>query len=60
MSAAEIIEQIKSLPPEEKQAVREFLESEIPKIGRVDDPQFQSAANDVFDRYDNLLRKLAK
>ena len=60
MSAPEIIEQIKRLPPEEKQAVREFLDSESLKSGRVDDSQFQSAANEVFNRYDNLLRKLAQ
>lgn len=60
MSAAEIIEQIKRLPPEEKQVVREFLDSDRAQGGQATDPEFQAAANEVFGKYDNLLRKLAQ
>ena len=60
MSAAEIIEQIKRLPPGEKQVVREYLDSETSETGQVSDPEFRTAANEVFEKYDNLLRKLAQ
>jgi hypothetical protein len=60
MSAAEIIEQIKRLPPEEKQAVREYLDSEMSESGQVNDPEFLAASDEVFEKYDNLLRKLAQ
>jgi hypothetical protein len=62
MSAAEIIEQIKRLPPEEQRAVEEFINarSENDAVKYADDAKFQAAADEVFEKYDNLLRKLAQ
>lgn len=64
MSAAEIIEQIKQLPPEDKQAVHDFVMSpEFQSSGPVQyipEDQFMRAAEEIFDKYDNLFRKLAQ
>jgi hypothetical protein len=62
VSAAEIIEQIKQLPPEEQRQVKEFLGSkgEPEGVKYADDAAFKKASDEVFAKYDNLLRKLAQ
>lgn len=64
VSAAEIIEQIKALPPNEKAAVVDFvhqMESGKPEgVQYVDPKDLGSTAEKVFDRYDDLFRKLAQ
>ena len=65
MSAAEIIEQIKRLPAEDQQKIRQFINSggaqpaakSVEFIPRTD---FESAANEIFKKYDMLFRKLAQ
>ena len=62
MSAAEIIEQIKRLPPEEKRAVKDFVNGPV-EAGPSEESNktsFNAAADEVFTKYDNLLRKLAQ
>ncbi len=63
MSAAEIIKQIKQLPPEEQQEVFELvhqLEREPVVIDDGVSPEFRRLAGKVFDRNDELFRKLAQ
>lgn len=65
MSAAEIIEQIKRLPPEEKQVVREFIHSEergaigedVQYIARKD---LERTAKEILKDHEQLFRKLAQ
>ena len=65
MSAAEIIEQIKVLPNGDFQQVAKFVD-EVRRGALESDPKnqirpgFQEAAKQVFDRYDDLFRELAK
>lgn len=57
MSAAEVIEQIKALPPEEVALVREFLEG----VGEPEaEKAFEEATERVFAKHDRVLRELAK
>ena len=66
MSAAEVIEQIKTLPPAELEIVRDFLlNGGVDSAGSRDvkyasDDQFNQAAARVFEKHDELLRKLAQ
>lgn len=65
MSAAELIEQIKALPPAELEIVREFLlngqvRSEQAEARYVSDEGFDQAAGRVFEKHDELLRRLAQ
>jgi hypothetical protein len=62
MSAAEIIEQIKRLPPEEKRAVKDFVNGPLAggSSEESNKTSFKAAADEVFTKYDNLLRKLAQ
>jgi hypothetical protein len=65
MSAMEIIEQIKKLPPEDVRILREFLaEKPFNALNEVapgaDDKDFERVADEVFTRFDGLLRRLAK
>ena len=65
MSAAELIEKIKALPPADLEIVREFvLKSEVrdkqPEKHYVSDEEFDKAASRVFEKHDELLRKLAQ
>ena len=64
MSAAEIIEQIKALSPEDQARVAEFLREcasgqagAAPRI--MEDATFKKAADATFSKHDELLRKLA-
>ncbi len=65
MSALEIIEQIKALPPKERDAVVAFVENlQIPgrpSPGRAANGEgFADAAHHVFENYGSLLERLAK
>jgi hypothetical protein len=63
MSAEEIIKQIKALPAEEQAEVTRFLQklnvNGHNQIDAIDDVDFQKAADAVFAKHDELLRKLA-
>ncbi|MEO5721218.1 MAG: hypothetical protein ABIR71_07090 [Chthoniobacterales bacterium] len=64
MSAAELIEQIKALPPGEQEIVRKFLlngdgESSDSHGRYASDQEFQDAAGRVFEKHQEVLRKLA-
>jgi hypothetical protein len=63
VTAAEIIEEIKGLPPSEQWEVILFCcrlakekEQEFKTMGG---PEFQQAMDKVFEKYDDLLRRLA-
>lgn len=65
MSAAEIIELIKQLPPEGKAEVIAFtraLEADgnLPKVRYISDEKFAEVAPKVFEKHRELLRKLAQ
>jgi hypothetical protein len=67
MSAAEIIELIKKLSPEEKAEVLDFARKSESgdqvserKINFVSDADFDKAAADVFKKHSDLLRRLAQ
>ena len=65
VSAAELIEQIKALPPAEVEVIRNFLlngeaESEAPAVQYAPDAEFDQAAQRVFEKHAELLRKLAQ
>lgn len=65
MSAAELIEQIKALPPGEQEIVRNFVlngegESTDSRGRYASDQEFQDAAGRVFEKHEDVLRKLAQ
>jgi hypothetical protein len=67
MSAAEIIEQIKALSPEERQEVVSFIrtaENDEPAatstVRYMDDRTFDAVAERVFERHAELFKKLAE
>ena len=62
MSAAEIIEQIKALPPADKAAVVSFVRTltEDQEVGKLDSAKRQILADGIFNRYDALFKKLAE
>jgi hypothetical protein len=66
VSAQEIIEQIKALPPDEKAAVADFVRhldtpsASTPEVSYIDQATVEANADKIFDRYDGLFRKLAK
>jgi hypothetical protein len=66
MSVAELIEQIKALPPDELAAVREFVNGAeengrpTPSVRYATEEQFNRAVDRVFENHDELLRKLAE
>ena len=67
MSAVEIIEQIKALPREERQRVVEFVRdadgnesADLPSVRYADDVAFAAVADRVFEKHDELFRKLAE
>ena len=66
VSATEIIEQIKALPPEEKAQVADFVHKleafgeESAGTRQVNRAALETSAEQIFDRYDELFRKLAK
>ena len=63
MSAAEVIELIKKLPPKEQAEVAAFLKAgELRDAGKrgVSDADFERAAQQVFADNKDLLRRLAQ
>jgi hypothetical protein len=65
MNAAEIIEQIKRLPPEEKKEVREFLNGESvdsgePSVQYIPRADLERSAKEIFKKHETLFRKLAQ
>ncbi len=66
MSAAELIEKIKVLPPDEMEIVRQFVlngaaaASDRPPVRHMSDEQFEAATKRVFEVHGELLRKLAE
>ncbi len=58
MSATEVIEEIKQLPPEEQRKVAAYIH-ELEKAGKVSD-EFKHIAGEVFKTNDELFRKLAQ
>jgi hypothetical protein len=57
MSATEVIEEIKQLPPEERRKVAAYIrESESASVSN----EFKRIADDVFKTNDELFRKLAQ
>ena len=61
MSAQEIIEQIKALPPKDQAMVLEFARSlHTDGVHYVDQETLEKAARKVFDEHEKLFRKLAQ
>lgn len=65
MNIAELIEEIKALPPAELEIVREFVlngeaRDKQPEKRYVSDEEFDKATSRVFEKHDELLRKLAQ
>ena len=58
MNAAEIIEHFKRLPVEDKKVVREFLDTRRSFDSSVDEDAVRVAADEIFSKYDNLLKHL--
>jgi hypothetical protein len=61
MTAVEVIDQIKALPPLEKAKVIDFiqgLESAQRRVRTVDPKTFEEAARSVFERHGDLMRRL--
>ena len=58
MSASEVIEEIKQLPPEERRKVAAFIH-QIESQGEVS-KDFKKIADEVFTTNDELFRKLAQ
>jgi|tagenome__1003787_1003787.scaffolds.fasta_scaffold16151495_1 hypothetical protein len=62
VSAVEVIEQIKALPRSEQAKVIDFmaeLQKLHPNIQYASDAEFKKAADEVFKKHDELLRRLA-
>ena len=64
MSATEIIEQIKQLPPDQQQQVYDFVQhvraSGAEGVKCIPPEEFNRIADEIFRDYDNLFRKLAE
>lgn len=67
MSAAEVIEEIKLLPPEEQRKVLSFLQdslglhaAEQAPVRYAVDADFEQVADQVFRENDDLFRRLAQ
>ncbi|HEX7860623.1 MAG TPA: hypothetical protein VF773_09875 [Verrucomicrobiae bacterium] len=58
MNAAEIIEHFNRLPVEDKQVVREYLGTRRSFDSSVDDAAVRLAEDEIFSKYDNLLKHL--
>lgn len=61
MTAVEVIDEIKALPPLEKAKVIDFvqgLESQQRRVRTIDPKTFEEAARSVFERHGDLMRRL--
>jgi hypothetical protein len=63
VTAAEIIEEIKRLPPSEQMEVIKFccelVQEKEQEFRTIPDAEFRRAADEVFEKYHDLLRRLA-
>jgi hypothetical protein len=63
MSAVEVIEEFKKLPPDEQAKVTAFVQQQAaaqPKANYADSASFQEAKAWAFKEHDELLRKLSQ
>jgi hypothetical protein len=63
MSVAELIEQIKALPPDELEVVRSFVlngETEAQAIRYIDRDRARSLGGKILDENEELFRRLAQ
>jgi hypothetical protein len=63
MSAQEVIEQIKAMPPHERQAVVQFVQESEAKPAKPPEeerPNWRAIMTKIFDEHDELFRKLAQ
>ncbi len=62
MTAHEVIDQIRALPPEEQAKVLEFIEEvkTAQRLKQADDNSFSAAADWVFREHSDLMRKLSQ
>lgn len=59
LTAQEIIQQIKTLPPEEQAEVVNFVANEL-QMKATDGKTFQEASKQMFERHAELMRKLSR
>ncbi|MGH7959297.1 MAG: hypothetical protein ACREH8_20130 [Opitutaceae bacterium] len=59
MTAREVIDQIKTLPPQERAKVVDFVTKEL-RVRTMGDRAFNQAAKRVFSRHAELMRKLSQ
>ncbi len=63
MTAVDVIDQIKALPLPERAKVVTFvheLEASAPQVRTMEPRAFEQAVERVFDRHDELMRKLSQ
>ena len=62
MTARDVIEQIKALPPEEQAKVIDFLEEvkAVRQVRTLDAETFKKSAERIFDRHSDLMQKLSR
>jgi hypothetical protein len=63
MTAVEVIDEIKALPPQEQAKVIDFvrgLEPTQPRVRTLDPQAFEQAARSVLDRHAELLQKISE
>ena len=60
MTASEVIEQIKTLPAKEQAEVAEYLRTLPDPVGDEVSPEIIKMAEETFDQYDGLFKKLAQ
>jgi len=59
MTAREVIEQIKTLPPQERDKVVDFVTKKL-RVKTMDQRTFDRSAKRVFNRHAELMRKLSQ
>lgn len=59
MTAREVIDQIKTLPPQERAKVADFVTKEA-RVRTMGKRRFNQTAKQVFDRHAELMRKLSQ
>ncbi len=59
MTARDVIEQIKALPAEEQEKVREFVTTDLP-LKVMEKDTFEPATKQVFERHRELMRRLSQ
>jgi hypothetical protein len=62
MSAQEVIEQIKAMPPQDRQEVVNYVREQEPAAATAPrkQPDWDRIIEEVFDEHDELFRKLAQ